>query len=77
MIEFFSLFSGVEIRSHSQWNLGDFFPNFETKSQSSIESQGYSRKKDLGGEDAGDIFFYGWLVLKVFKLYGSLVSDQI
>ena len=25
---------------------------------------------------AGDIFFYGWLVRKVFKLYGSLVSEK-
>ena len=23
------MFSGAEIRPHSQWNLGDFFPNFE------------------------------------------------
>ena len=30
-----------------------------------------------GGKTAGDIFFYGWLVQKVFKLYGSLVFDQI
>ena len=22
-------FSGIEIRPHFQWNLGDFFPNFE------------------------------------------------
>ena len=29
------------------------------------------------GETVGDIFFYGWLVRKVFKLYGSLVFDQI
>ena len=34
-------------------------------------------KKTWEGKRAGDIFFYGWLVLKVFKLYGSLVSDQI
>ena len=39
--------------------------------------KGYSRKKYLGGKRAGDIFFYGWLVRKVFKLYGSLVFDQI
>ena len=31
----------------------------------------------LGEETAGDIFFTGWLVRKDFKLYGSLVSDQI
>ena len=31
----------------------------------------------LGGKTAGDIFFKGWLVWKDFKLYGSLVSDQI
>ena len=30
-----------------------------------------------GGETANDIFFYGWLVRKDFKLCGSLVSDQI
>ena len=30
------MFSGAEIRPHSQWNLCDFFPNFEgEKSQSS------------------------------------------
>ena len=29
-----------------------------------------------GGETAGNIFFYGWLVGKVFRLYGSLVFDQ-
>ena len=23
------VFSGAKIRPHSQWNLGDFFPNFE------------------------------------------------
>ena len=34
-------------------------------------------KKTWDGKTVGDIFFYGWLVLKVFKLYGSLVSDQI
>ena len=28
------------------------------------------------GINAGDIFFYGWLVRTVFKLYGSLVFDQ-
>ena len=47
--------------------------------------KGYSRKKYLGGggggggggKTAGDIFFYGLLVRKVFKLYGSLVFDQI
>ena len=32
---------------------------------------------ERGGETVGDIFFYGWLVRKVFKLYGSLVFDQI
>ena len=26
---FFWVFLGAEIRPHSQWNLGDFFPNFE------------------------------------------------
>ena len=30
-----------------------------------------------GGGMADDIFFYGWLVRKVFKLYGSLVFDHI
>ena len=34
-------------------------------------------KKTWEGKRAGDIFFYGWLVPKVFKLYGSLVSVQI
>ena len=34
-------------------------------------------KKTWEGKTAGYIFFYGWLVRKVFKLYGSLVSDQI
>ena len=29
--DFFLVFAGAEIRSHSQWNFGDFFPNFETK----------------------------------------------
>ena len=35
--------------------------------------------KGGGGEGkmAIDIFFYGWLVQKVFKLYGSFVFDQI
>ena len=28
-------------------------------------------------ETAGDIFFYGWLVRKVFKLYGSLVRPNL
>ena len=32
----FVVFPGAEIQPHSQWNLGDFFPNFEKKSQSSI-----------------------------------------
>ena len=32
----FSVFSGAEIQPHSQWNLGDFFPNFEKKIPSSI-----------------------------------------
>ena len=27
----FFVFSGTEIGSHFQWNLGDFFPNFEKK----------------------------------------------
>ena len=31
---FFLAFSGAEIWPLSQWNLGDFFPNFEQKSQS-------------------------------------------
>ena len=31
----FCVLSGAEIRPHSQWYLGDFFPNFEKKSQSS------------------------------------------
>ena len=40
--------------------------------------EGYSRKKYLGGEKkANDIFFYGWLVLAFFKLYGSLVFEKI
>ena len=30
-----------------------------------------------GGKTAGDKLFYRWLVRKVFKLYGSLVFDQI
>ena len=34
-------------------------------------------KKTWEGKTACDIFFYGWLVLKFFKLYGSLVSGQI
>ena len=29
------------------------------------------------GETAANIFFYGWLVRKDFKLYASLVSNQI
>ena len=33
-------------------------------------------KNTWDGKTAGDIFFYGWLVRKVFKLYGSLVSYQ-
>ena len=32
--DFFFAFSGAQIRPHSQWNLGAFFPNFEKKSQS-------------------------------------------
>ena len=28
---FFSGVSGAEIRPHSQWKLGDFFPNLEKK----------------------------------------------
>ena len=28
-------------------------------------------KNTWEGKTAGDIFFYGWLVRKVFKLYGS------
>ena len=32
---FFFVFSGAEIQLYSQWNSGDFFPNFEKKSQSS------------------------------------------
>ena len=34
-------------------------------------------KKTWEGKTAGNIFFYGWLVHKVFKLYGSLVYGQI
>ena len=34
-------------------------------------------KNTWEGKTAGDIFFYGWLVRKVFKLYGLLVFDQI
>ena len=30
-----------------------------------------------GGKKANDIFFYGWLVLTFFKLYGSLVFETI
>ena len=30
-----------------------------------------------GGKKANDIFFYGWLVLTFFKLYGSLVVEKI
>ena len=30
----FLVFSWAEIRTYSQWNLGDFLPNFEAKSQS-------------------------------------------
>ena len=41
----------------------------------------FQKKKYLGGGGggggAGDIFFFGWLVRKVFKLYGSLVFNQI
>ena len=25
----FFVYSGAEIQPHSQWNLGDFFPNFD------------------------------------------------
>ena len=38
---------------------------------------GLFQKKIPGRGRQGDIFFYGWLVRKVFKLYGSLVFDQI
>ena len=31
MVGIFLVFSGAEIWPHSQWNLGDFFPNFEEK----------------------------------------------
>ena len=31
----------------------------------------------VGGGKANDIFFYGWLVLTFFKLYGSLVFEKI
>ena len=37
------VFSGAEIRPHSQSNLGAFFPTFEKKSQSSNK-----KEKDLG-----------------------------
>ena len=47
-------------------------------------AKGYSRKNTWGGGGGGgggkmedDIFSYGWLVRKDFKLYGSLLSDQI
>ena len=30
-----------------------------------------------GGKSTGDILFYGWLVRRDFKLYESLVSNQI
>ena len=33
-------------------------------------------KKTWEGKTAGDVFFYGWLVRKVFKLYGSVVSKK-
>ena len=29
-----------------------------------------------GGKKANNIFFYGWLVLTFFKLYGSLVFEN-
>ena len=29
-----------------------------------------------GGKKANDLFFYGWLVLIFFKLYGSLVFEK-
>ena len=29
-----------------------------------------------GGKKANNIFFYGWLVLTFFKLYGSLVFEK-
>ena len=32
---FIWVFSGAEVQPNSQWNLGDFFPNFEKKSKSS------------------------------------------
>ena len=34
-------------------------------------------KNTWEGKTAGNIFFYEWLVQKVFKLYGSLVFVQI
>ena len=46
-------------------------------SHGGILTKGYSRKKYLGGEDGRRYIFYGWLVRKVIKLYGSLVFDQI
>ena len=30
-----------------------------------------------GGGKENNIFFYGWLVLTFFKLYGSLVFEKI
>ena len=33
--DIFPVFSGAEIQPFTQWNLGDFFPNIEKKSQSS------------------------------------------
>ena len=59
---FLSQNGGLQVACHlTKWNV--------TKS--------YCRKKTWEGKTVDDIFFNGWLVLKVFKLYGSLVSDQI
>ena len=34
---FFQVVSGAEIRPHSQWNLGDFFPNLVNKFLSQLK----------------------------------------
>ena len=48
----FLVFSGAEIRPHCQWNSGDFFPNFDKKSQSSNKNQ--------------KIFFLSFLKIAIF-----------
>ena len=46
---FFFVFSGAEILPHCQWNLGDFFPNFEKKIP-------IFKKKDYFFEDSDFIY---------------------